>query len=104
MIKNKVIVITSCIIICLLGIIVCLSKSNKNISDKLNMATNNYKAYESLYSKTKESNKELLLTIDMLNYSQDSIVQEINKIRKEKKILDKEIKRLSQVIVRCVTK
>lgn len=98
MIKNKIIIIAFCIIICLSGAIVLLLKNNKSVSDKLNIATNNYKTYESLYSKTKESNKELLLTIDMLNYSQDSIVQEINKIRKEKKILNKEIKRLSQVI------
>ena len=96
--KNKVILILSCIIAGLFIWICLLFNNNKNISDKLNVATNNYKAYESLYSQTKESNKELLLTIDMLNYSQDSIVQEINKIRKEKKILDKEIKRLSQVI------
>lgn len=98
MIKNKITIVAFCIIICLSSAIVLLLKNNKSISDKLNMATNNYQTYESLYSKTKESNKELLLTIDMLNYSQDSIVQEINKIRKEKKILDKEIKRLSQVI------
>lgn len=60
-------------------------------------ARNNIKAYEQLYDSTVNQNRRFELTIDELNYSRDSIVQELNKVRKENKILDKKVKSLSYV-------
>ena len=60
-------------------------------------ARNNIKAYEQLYDSTVNQNRRFELTIDELNYSRDSVVRELNKIRKENKILDKKVKSLSYV-------
>lgn len=67
------------------------------LKDKYSDAKNNIKAYEQLYDSTKNQNRQFSLTIDELNYSRDSLVQALNEIRKENKILDKKIKSLSYV-------
>ena len=69
----------------------------RNLRNRYSDARNNIKAYEQLYDSTVNQNRRFELTIDELNYSRDSIVQELNKVRRENKILDKKIKSLSYV-------
>lgn len=69
----------------------------RNLRNRYSDARNNIKAYEQLYDSTVNQNRRFELTVDELNYSRDSIVQELNKVRRENKILDKKIKSLSYV-------
>lgn len=55
----------------------------------------NYKAYEVLYTQSEDNNKVFQLTIDQLNYSKDSLVQKLNEVRKENKILNNKVKALA---------
>ena len=54
----------------------------------------NIKAYELENSALKDDTIEFQYTIEQLNYSKDSLNQKINKLRKELKIKDKDIKNL----------
>lgn len=67
------------------------------MKEQYSNARNNIKAYEQLYDSTKNENRLFKVTIEELNYSRDSIVQELNRVRKENKILDKKVKSLSYV-------
>ena len=57
-------------------------------------AVTNIKAYELENSALKDDTIEFQYTIEQLNYSKDSLNQKINKLRKELKIKDKDIKNL----------
>ena len=65
-----------------------------NAKKDLSTAIANTKSYESLYSESEASKKVLQLTIDQLNYSKDSVIEKLNTVRKENKVLNKEIKEL----------
>jgi len=65
-----------------------------NAKKDLSTAIANTKSYESLYSESETSKKVLQLTIDQLNYSKDSVIERLNAVRKENKVLSKEIKEL----------
>ena len=82
----------------LIGIIVSLGlflsyQTNrlKRKDAELANAINNKEFYESLTSKTKDQNRVLQLTIDQLSTTNDSVLQEVNKLKKELKIKDKEL-------------
>lgn len=68
-----------------------------NLKNRYSEVRNNVKAYEQLYDSTKNQSRRFELTIEELNYSHDSLVRELNNVRKEKGILDKKIKSLSYV-------
>lgn len=70
-----------------------LQKKNKEI-DRI---TNNIRAYESLASNTQDDNRVLQLTIDELNQSRDSLLQQVNKIKKELKVKDKNLTETSVI-------
>ena len=65
-------------------------------------AINNYKVYEQLFSRRLDSlnkkNYELKLTKEQLEYSNDSVIQKLNDVRKELKIKDKNIQRLEYIL------
>ena len=82
----------------LIGIIVSLGlflgyQTNRlKLKDaELANAINNKEFYESLTSKTKDQNRVLQLTVDQLQTTNDSVLQEVNKLKKELKIKDKEL-------------
>lgn len=70
-----------------------LQKKNREI-DRI---TNNVRAYESLASNTQDDNRVLQLTIDELNQSRDSLLQQVNKIKKELKVKDKNLTETSVI-------
>ena len=70
---------------------------NSGIKDKLDVANANLKAYDALLSTEKKQNVAHQLTIDQLNYFNDSVLNELNETRKELKIKDKNLKALQSV-------
>lgn len=82
------------IIISMLSAIVFLQKGTIEKKDaEIARHVNNVAYYQDQYSMEKQNNRILQLTIDELNYSNDSILQEINKVRKELKIKDKSLRK-----------
>lgn len=70
-----------------------LQKVNKEIE----RITNNLRSYEESASDASARNRVLQLTIGELTHSQDSLIQEVNKAKKELKIKDKNLEQV-QVI------
>lgn len=70
-----------------------LQKVNKEIE----RITNNLRSYEESASNASARNRVLQLTIGELTQSQDSLIQEVNKAKKELKIKDKNLEQV-QVI------
>lgn len=72
----------------------CLYQSNKikKQDDKISQIYNNYKYYESQFNGTEKENRVLQLTINELNTSKDSLVQEVVKVKKELKVKDRNFK------------
>ena len=82
------------IIISVLAAIIFLQKGAIERKDaEIARQTNNVAYYQDQCSTEKQNNKILQLTIDELNYSKDSILQEINKVKEELKIKDKSLQR-----------
>ena len=79
-------------IIISLGLLVGYQTKRLKLKDiELANAINNKEFYESLTSKTKDQNRVLQLTVDQLQTTNDSVLQEVNKLKKELKIKDKEL-------------
>lgn len=72
------------------------SKYNKT-QKELSNSINNIKAYEYENSQVNKENRQFLLTIDQLNYSNDSLIQKLNNVRKELHIKDKKLKELQYI-------
>lgn len=80
-------------IIISLGLFVGYQTKRLKLKDiELASAINNKEFYESLTSRTMDKNIVLQLTIDQLQTTNDSVLQEVNKLRKELKIKNKELK------------
>lgn len=80
-----------------------LSKKNKEI-DRL---FNNIKAYEQLATENKKLNTVLQLTVNELNNSKDSLIQQVEQVRKELKVKNKNLQQaqvINTVIRDTVTK
>lgn len=73
---------------------ICLYQSNKikKQDDKISQIYNNYKYYESQFNGTEKENRVLQLTINELNTSKDSLIQEVVKVKKELKVKDRNFK------------
>ena len=96
--KHILLIIGSIVSILLIGSISYLSYQNKELKDKLSIAESNIKSYDIENTNLKISNREFKLTIDQLNYFNDSILQEINKVRKELKIKDRDLKQVQYLL------
>lgn len=71
-----------------------ISYKYKNIKEELSISTSNVKAYVSENSSLKNQAEVFKLTVDQLNYYNDSILEEMNRIRKELNIKDKDLQAL----------
>ena len=67
---------------------------NKEVAE----AVTNIKAYELENSALRDDTIEFQYTIEQLNYSNDSLNQKINKLRKELRIKDKDIQKLQYTV------
>lgn len=86
------------VVIVLMGIaLVAMIKSKRETEKKWKEAVENVKAYSEQYSSSEKKNRAFKLTIDQLKYSNDSIVQKLDKVRKELKIKDSKLQSLQYV-------
>ena len=97
-IKNKLTLIAAIIFAAMVLCVGYLLIKNKHLQFHYEIAMNNYKAYEQMYTAKLDSvngkNYELKLTKEMLERSQDTIIRDLNNLRKEMKIKDKQLKQL----------
>ncbi len=91
---NKYLIIT---VILLLAVIGAMWQQVKYANQKWERAEVNVKAYSMSLSREGEKNTALQLTVDQLDYFKDSVLQELDKTRKELKVKDKNLKALQSV-------
>lgn len=91
---------------CLIGVILLVItmialyftlKSKKETEKRWKEAIANVKSYDNLFNGSKNNDIAFLLTIDQLKYSNDSIFQELNEVRRELKIKDSKLKSLQYI-------
>ena len=85
------------VVIILLAIIGDMWQQVKYANEKWEIAEANVKAYSMSLSKESVKNTALQLTIEQLGYFKDSVLQELDKTRKELKVKDKNLKALQSV-------
>lgn len=71
-----------------------LFKVNRSLKEELSVSSSNLKVYVSENSSLKNQAEVFKLTVDQLNYYNDSILEEMNRIRKELNIKDKDLQAL----------
>lgn len=82
------------IILILVGAVAYLSYQNKQLTTKYETSIENIKAYDAQLSGLKDNNRVFKLTIDQLNYSNDSIINKMKEVQKELGIKDKRLQQL----------
>ena len=104
---NNIRVVVISIICLLTAAIFVLSGQLKNKNEEINRLSNNIQAYEQIVSSKEENNRVLQLTINELNNSKDSLIQQVNEVKKELKVKDKNLKQvqvINTVIKDTITK
>lgn len=104
---NNIRVVVISIICLLTAAIFVLSGQLKNKNEEINRLSNNIQAYEQIVSNKEENNRVLQLTINELNNSKDSLIQQVNEVKKELKVKDKNLKQvqvINTVIKDTITK
>lgn len=91
---KKYLIIT---IIILIAIMAAMWKQVDYANKKWEKAESNVKAYASMFNAGKEQNAALQLTVNQLEYFQDSVLQELDATRKKLKVKDKNLKAIQQV-------
>lgn len=90
------------ITIVLLGIsfigVSLLYNQNRVIRNELNLSTEQVKAYIAENSSLQNDNREFRMTIEQLDYYNDSLLQKLNSVRKDLNIKDKELKNLQYLL------
>lgn len=82
------------LILILVGAVAYLSYQNKQLTTKYETSIENIKAYDAQLSGLKDNNRVFKLTIDQLNYSNDSIIKKMKVVQKELGIKDKRLQQL----------
>lgn len=72
-------------------------KNNQRLRNDLNISKQNIETLLQVRDTLESSNKALLINVELLNNSNDSIIKELNNIRKSLKIKDKEIESLHKI-------
>lgn len=75
--KNKNVVFKAILGLAVASLTTCsiiLYKNNKKLSESLKMANNNIEVYQNIANGFMEQNNELMLTVDQLNNSKDSLL------------------------------
>lgn len=85
------------LIIVLLAIIGGMWKQVEHSNDKWERAEANVKAYSALNAQADEKNIALQLTVEQLGYFKDSVLQELDKTRRQLKIKNKNLKAVQSV-------
>lgn len=78
--------------------LVLTSKHSAKLKEKWETAMGNIKSYDSLLSAEKKKNAAFQLTVDQLEYFNDSVLKALDETRKELNIKDKSLKALQQIV------
>lgn len=89
--------ITAMIIAALVGLLIYQFAMLDMQQDKYNIAMQNNKAYASQIDELNNEKKAFLLTIDQLCYMNDKSINELDSMRRELKIKDKQIMQMSKI-------
>ena len=98
---NKYVIIFILLLIAATGY---LFVENKKLNEKYETSVENIKAYDNILSNTNNENRVLKLTVEQLNYYNDSILQKMNEVRKELKIKDKNLKQMQYLLSEATKK
>lgn len=82
------------LILILVGAIAYLSYQNKQLATKYETSIENVKAYDAQLSGLEGDNRVLKLTVEQLNYFNDSIIKKMKVVQKELGIKDKRLQQL----------
>ena len=86
---KKYIIIGIVILVSLLAISTyTLYTDNQSLKEEISVSMSNQKAFIAENSSLKEENRVFKLTVEQLNYYNDSILQKMNEVRKKLKIKD----------------
>lgn len=100
--KAKLLMILSGLIIMMGLALFVLTSKIQSLRTQYSTAMNNFKAYEQIANSKIDSinikNYELKLTKEQLEYSNDSIIKNLDKLRKELKIKEKNVERLEYIL------
>lgn len=83
------------IVIFLIAAVCVLYNHSKKLKEQYFRAQNNYQALVVENNSLSQANRTYLLSVKELNNSNDSLMQEINSVRKQLKVKDREIAHLS---------
>ena len=75
----------------LVGWGITLHKQNKKLSESLELAQNNIEAYQGVVNNSQQANNVLKLSIDELQNYNDKLLHNIDSVREELKIKDKQL-------------
>lgn len=96
---SKYIKIGICSLLTLLVIIsYTLYNKNRALSTELSIISNNQKAFISENSSIKEHNIALKLTVEQLNYYNDSIIEKMNDVKKKLNIKNSNLKQMQYML------
>lgn len=82
------------LILILIGAVAYLSYQNKQLTTKYETSIENVKAYDAQLSGLEGDNRVLKLTVEQLNYFNDSIIKKMKVVQKELGIKDKRLQQL----------
>lgn len=98
---NKYVIIFILLLIAATGY---LFVENKKLNEKCETSVENIKAYDNILSNTDNENRVLKLTVEQLNYFNDSILQKMNDVRKELKIKDDNLRQMQYLLSEATKK
>ena len=75
-----------------------LYTNNQKLKEEISISISNQKAFIAENSSLKEENRVFKFTIEQLNHYNDSILQQMNEVRKELKIKDKDLKQMQYLL------
>lgn len=100
--KKYIIVIL--VFLTMLGILYITFLENKNLKEELLLSKNNEKALISDNNQLSSKNIAYQLTVEQLQYFNDSIINKLDSIRKELDIKDKDLKQLQYILYKTSKK
>ena len=75
-----------------------LYNNNQNLKEELSVSISNEKAFMMENSIIKDKNRVFQLTVEQLEYSNDSLLVKMNEVREELKIKDKDLKQVQYLL------
>lgn len=96
--KNKISHISISIILILILSVTYLYHRNNVLSSELSVSRANEKAFIAENSSLKKENRIFRFTVEQLNYHNDSILEKMNKVRRELEIKDKNLKQMQYLL------